>query len=196
MLKDGRNYRVFSGNLENIKSDNEEPSYTVEGRAIVFDTPTVLWECDGIEYKEIISRKALEGCDLSDVIFNYNHGGKVLARLRNKTLSLEERADGLYIRAYLGGTEEGKRMHEEISGGYIDRMSFSFGDFESDYDKNTHTRMITKIKKLYDVSAVDIPAYEATEIAARSSFSVEHDKEIKAMELAERRRRISIGLSL
>lgn len=196
MIKDGRNYRVFSGNLENIKSVNEEPSYTVEGRAIVFDTPTVLWECDGIEYKEIISRNALDGCDLSDVIFNYNHGGKVLARLRNKTLTLDKRADGLYIRAYLGGTEEGKRMHEEISGGYIDRMSFSFGDYDCDYDKNTHTRTITKIKKLYDVSAVDIPAYEATEIAARSSFSVEHDKEIKSMELAERRRRISIGLSL
>ena len=127
---------------------------------------------------------------MSDVIFNYNHGGKVVARLRNKTLQLSLADDGLDIEANLSGTAEGRNLYEEIKGGYIDKMSFSFTIEESSYNVDTHTRTITKIKKLYDVSAVDIPAYNETSISARGFFEEEHSKEFAALEQARRRKKL------
>ena len=127
---------------------------------------------------------------MSDVIFNYTHGGKVVARLRNKTLTLTIDERGLHMEADLGGTQAGRELYEEIDGGYVDKMSFSFSVRESKYDSVTHTRTITKVKKLYDVSAVDIPAYKDTEISARSFFEVEHSMELAALEQAARRKRL------
>ena len=162
----------------------------MRGTAVVFDTPTCLFEIDGVKYHEVIDRHALDGCDLSDVIMNYNHGGKVVARLRNKTLVLTITDRGLDMEADLSGTVAGRDLYEEIDGGYIDKMSFSFVVRAAEYDAATHTRRITKIRKLYDVSAVDIPAYEETSLSARSFFEVEHSKEVKALEQAARRRRL------
>lgn len=186
--KPNREYRNFIGGVTPIAASNESAEYRVQGRAVVFDTPTVLFECNGVKYKEVIARGAFDGADLSDVIFNYNHSGKVVARLRNNTLKLAINNDGLDIEADLSGTTEGRALHEEIKGGYIDKMSFSFSVAESAYNVETHTRTITKIKKLYDVSAVDIPAYEETSIAARRFFEEEHPEEFKALEQAERRK--------
>ena len=86
-IKQGREYRALQ-DFSLVPREENSPEYRVRGTAIVFNTPTVLWECDGVEYKEIIDRHAFDECDMSDVIFNYNHGGKVVARLRNKTLAL------------------------------------------------------------------------------------------------------------
>ena len=170
-MKQGREYRL-SVDLSSVpQAGAEDNAYRVRGTAVVFDRPTCLFESDGVKFYEVVDRHAFDECDLSDVIFNYNHGGKVVARLRNKTL------------------------YEEIKGGYIDRMSFSFVVREASYDNATHTRKITKIKKLYDVSAVDIPAYEETNISARSFFEEEHSKEVKALEQAQRRKRIVAYIS-
>ena len=188
-LKDGREYRSLQDfSLVHREEGSEE--YRVKGTAVVFDTPTVLYECDGVKYCEIIDRHAFDGCDTSDVIFNYNHGGKVVARLRNKTLALRVTERGLEVEADLSGTQAGRELYEEIDGGYVDKMSFSFSVRESKYDSVTHTRTITKVKKLYDVSAVDIPAYEETSISARSFFTEEHGKELAALEQARRRRKL------
>ncbi len=188
-LKPNREYRNFSLLATPNKQESESrDDYTVHGRAVVFDTPTCLFECDGVKYYEVIARGAFDNCDMSDVIFNYNHGGKVVARLRNKTLQLFIKDDGLDAEANLGGTVEGRNLYEEIKGGYIDKMSFSFTIEESSYNVDTHTRTITKIKKLYDVSAVDIPAYNETSISARGFFEEEHSKEFKALEQARRRK--------
>ena len=89
-----------------------------------------------------------------------------------------------------GGLAVEHARAEEVDGGYVDKMSFSFTVRESKYDSTTHTRTITKVKKLYDVSAVDIPAYNETSIAARSFFAVEHEKELAALEQARRRKRL------
>ena len=188
-LKDGREYRSLQ-NFGLVPREEGSEEYRVKGTAVVFDTPTVLFVCDGIEYKEIIDRHAFDGCDLSDVIFNYNHGGKVVARLRNKTLALHVTERGLDMEAELSGTQAGRELYEEIDGGYIDKMSFSFSVREAKYDSVTHTRTITKVKKLYDVSAVDIPAYEQTSISARSFFAEEHGKELAALEQARRRKKL------
>lgn len=157
-IKQGREYRALQ-DFSLVPRDEGSKEYRVRGTAIVFNSPTVLWECDGVEYKEIIDRHAFDECDMSDVIFNYNHGGKVVARLRNKTLALNIDERGVNIDADLGGTTAGRELYEEIDGGYVDKMSFSFTVREASYDSVTHTRTITKVKKLYDVSAVDIPAY-------------------------------------
>lgn len=188
-LKDGREYRSLQ-DFSLVPREEGSEEYRVKGTAVVFNTPTVLYECDGVKYCEIIDRHAFDGCDLSDVIFNYNHGGKVVARLRNKTLALAITERGLEVEADLSGTQAGRELYEEIDGGYIDKMSFSFSVREAKYDSVTHTRTITKVKKLYDVSAVDIPAYEETSISARSFFTVEHGKELAALEQARRRKKL------
>lgn len=188
-LKDGREYRSLQ-DFSLVPREEGSEEYRVKGTAVVFDTPTVLYECDGVKYCEIIDRHAFDGCDTSDVIFNYNHGGKVVARLRNKTLALRVTERGLEVEADLSGTQAGRELYEEIDGGYIDKMSFSFSVREAKYDSVTHTRTITKVKKLYDVSAVDIPAYEETSISARSFFTEEHGKELAALEQARRRKKI------
>jgi HK97 family phage prohead protease len=129
---------------------------------------------------------ALAQADMSDVIFNYNHGGKVMARTRNQTLQLTIDNKGLYVRARLDGTSEGRKLYEEIRGGYIDRMSFAFTVAEDEYQKETRTRVIRKVKKLYDVSAVDIPAYDTTSISARSFFEAQEEIERKEKEKRKR----------
>lgn len=189
-LKKGREYRALVDLNVAQPQEGEAENYIVRGTAVVFNRPTVLWENDGVKYCEAIDRHAFDECDMSDVIMNYNHGGKVVARLRNKTLTLKIDDQGLHIEADLSGTEEGRKLYEEIKGGYIDRMSFSFTIRESKYDTVTHTRTVTKIKKLYDVSAVDIPAYEETSISARSFFEEENSKEAAALEQASRRKRL------
>lgn len=188
-VKKGREYRALQ-DFSLVPREGEADAYKVRGTAIVFDTPTCLFEVDGVKYYEVIDRHALDGCDMSDVIFNYNHGGKVVARLRNKTLVLAITDRGLDMEADLSGTAAGRDLYEEIDGGYVDKMSFSFVVRAAEYDAATHTRRITKIRKLYDVSAVDIPAYEETSLSARSFFEVEHSKEVKALEQAARRRRL------
>ena len=186
------NIRIFE--IENIKareaeipgSEDGKKELWVEGYAVMFNTPTVLFDYDGVEIKEQIDPNAFKACKMTDVIFNYNHGGKVLARTRNSTLILEIRIDGLYIRARLDGTEEGRKIYEEIKGGYIDKMSFRWSeDIDgATYDKANHLWTVVKCKRLYDVSAVDIPAYEDTSIEARRNFL---DLEATAQEESERK---------
>lgn len=175
MISKDREYRAFV----ELRAGEEE--MTVEGYAAVFDSETVIYSCDGIDYKEVIDRKAFDNAEMADVVMNYNHGGKPVARTKNGTLVLTVDSRGLKIAAHLKGTEEGRKLYEEIKGGYIDKMSFAFVVSEDSYDRDTHTRRILGIKRLYDVAAVDIPAYDATDISARSYFSAEAEK-VKAAE--------------
>lgn len=188
-LRDDRMYRTFT-NLkvrnETIELDGKETNeMIVEGVAVTFEKETVLFKCGETEYKEVIDRNAFSEADMSDVIFNYNHGGKVVARTRNKTLELYIDSNGLNIRARLDGTEEGRKLYEEIQGGYIDRMSFCFTVKEESYNQEKHLWRVLKVDKLYDVSAVDIPAYDTTSISARSSRFAVAEKEQKALARAQ-----------
>lgn len=169
--------------------EGEAPEMIVEGKAVSFNSPTVLFEIEGVEYSEQIDDRAFEEAKMDDVIFNYNHGGKVMARTRNNTLEIEIREDGLYIRANLGGTEEGRKLYEEIKGGYIDRMSFRFSIREEAYDSQNHMWTVRRIKRLYDVSAVDIPAYDDTSIEARKNFVLEEQERSKRVAAADLRKR-------
>ncbi|WP_424766306.1 HK97 family phage prohead protease [Paenibacillus sp. sgz302251] len=186
-MKNDRDYRTFEVEARSIDGSDD---LLVEGYAATFNSPTVLYSYDGVDYKEVIDARAFEGADMSDVIFNYNHGGKVVARTRNNTLELTTDSRGLHIRAKVGGTVEGRNLHQEIRDGYIDRMSFRFAVAEDSYDRKTQTRTILKFKKIYDVSAVDIPAYDDTSIQARSFFEAEAEKMKREAEDAEKRQRL------
>ena len=190
--------RLFQVNTRAVDvpgQEAEEQELYVEGYAVRFDSPTVLFEYGGTEYKEQIDRHAFDGALMEDVIFNYNHGGKVLARTRNDTLWLTVDDTGVFVRARLDGTEEGRMLYEEIAGGYIDRMSFAFTIQEESYDSVEHLWTIQKVKRLYDVSAVDIPAYDDTSIAARRA-AVEDSQRARQAALALDKRKLKLKCKL
>lgn len=180
MITKDRDYRFFE-----VRAGEEEG--VVEGYAAVFESETVLYTWDGIDYKEVIDRHAFEGAEMADVVMNFNHEGKPVARTKNGTLTLTLDETGLRIRADLSGTEAGRQLYEEVKGGYIDKMSFAFTVDKDEYDQTEHLRRVRRIKRLYDVAAVDIPAYEATSLSARSYFAAEAER--AAAEAAERERR-------
>ena len=168
----------------------------VEGYAARFNSPTVLFEYEGREYKEQIAPEAFAEADMTDVIMNYNHGGKVVARIRNNTLELKVDDNGLYVRARLDGTEEGRRLYEEIKGGYIDRMSFAFTIKEENYDKDAATWTVRKVKRLYDVAAVDIPAYDDTSIEARKADIIAARERAKKQALSLEKSKLALKCRL
>lgn len=187
-----REYRAVAPFV--IPDGSDGDALILRGTPIVFDTPTVICEYDGIEYKEIIARGALDDCDMSDFILNRNHGqndSTVFARTRNNSLKYTISDRGLDIEAALDGEDERHRnLHRDVQKKRVDKMSFSFIVREAKYDNVTHTRTITKVKKLYDVSAVDFPAYNDTSISARSFFAEEHTRELAALEQARRRKKL------
>ena len=166
--------------------ESEEKPHILEGYAVVFDTPTVLCEVDGIEYKEVISRTAFDDANLKDVCLKYNHcdSAFILARTRNGSLQITIDDYGLKFRAQLPDTTAANDIYELVKTGLIDKCSFAFRCEKDNYDEKTHTREITKIKRLYDVSVVDIPAYDDTNVEARSffdGFAKKREDEIKRL---------------
>lgn len=150
-----------------------DTEYYVEGFATTFDTPYLLYEHEGMQFFEVVDRNALDGADLSDVIMQYDHAGMVyarnkMARSKPPSLLIEPQESGLFIAANLGLTEEARKLYSTINEGLIYKMSWAFRVSEDAYNKETRTRTILKIKKVYDVSAVSYPANADTDISARS----------------------------
>lgn len=164
-IVDGREYRSISVEGFEAKQGDE---FIVEGYATTFSDPYEM----APGYFEQVDRAAFDGVDLSDVIFQYDHAGMVMARTRNGSLAIMPDDHGLYVRASLKGTEQGRQLHEAIRNGLVDKMSWGFTVDEGgwDYDAENRTSTIRKIRKVYDVSAVSIPANGGTEIQARSYF--------------------------
>lgn len=205
-LKEGRQYREFNPcKFERRTSENGEK--VVEGYATTFNEPYELyrdsWNGYVYIFREQIDADAFANCDMDDVIMQYNHEGRVFARTSNNTLALDPDAHGLHIRADLGGTEIGRQLFEEIDGGYTDKMSFGFrvgkDKREQTEERNEETgittvtvlRTILEITKLYDVSAVSIPANDATSISARNyceGVLAEFKEEFLAREKRERQK--------
>ena len=174
--KKEREYRNMTMAVREAENESEEiEDMTVEGYATTFNEPYVLYEDNDIIYREQVDPNAFEETDMDDVIMQYDHEGRVFARTGNETLSLNVDDKGLFIRANLGGTEIGRNLFEEIRGGYTDKMSFGF-IVDKDEELKTETedgrvdvlRTITGISKLYDVSAVSIPANNGTSIGAET----------------------------
>ena len=171
-IRDEREYRNMPMMEVRAAGEGEEPSFLVEGYATTFE-PYVLFENEGIQYKEQIMPEAFENADLTDVIFVKDHEGTVFARTKNGSLTLNIDNHGLLSRADLGRTSAAREMHEEIQAKMYTQMSFAFTVAEDSYDREQHLRKILKIKKLYDVSAVSFPANPGTDIgvATRDYFN-------------------------
>ena len=178
---------------------SEEENYVVEGYATTYNDPYVMYEFEGTQYKEQIDRDALLEADMRDVIFLYNHEGMVFARQSNGTLQLSSNDKGLYVRADLSSTEDSRRMYESIKAGLVTQMSWAFTIGDEEYDEKKHTRTIRKVKKVFDVSAVSIPANPNTDISARSYFDgvieEERRRERERAEKVEEIRKLLKGAS-
>lgn len=206
-LDEGRQYRRFDVAGLELRAEGDEER-VVEGYATTFNQPYLLYREGSYEVWEQVDARAFDDCDMSDVIMQYDHRGRVFARNSNDTLQLTVDPVGLRIRAELGGTEIGRQLYEEISGGYTTKMSFGFKVAEDKQEvtennedgSGTVLRTITKISKLYDVSAVSIPANDATSISARSygeGVIAELRQELLLREEHERKRKqIKIMLGL
>ena len=175
----------------------------VEGYATTFEDPYVLWEdpFDGWKYVEIMHEGCMDGADMSDVIFLYDHEGRVYARNRNETLYLEPQLHGLYVAADLSRTTLAGEMYEDIKAGMVDRMSWAFTvaeeDVEEDEANRTTTFHIRRIKKVFDVSAVSRPADPNTEISARRVIDgAIEGRKLREAQQAERVERMRRELAL
>ena len=184
--KTNREYRDISSPFE------PQDEKRVTGYATTFDIPYLLYSEPGYEIWEKVDRNAFNATDMSDVIMQYNHEGRVFARTKNNTLALRSDEHGLLINADLGGTEIGRELYEEIKGGYTDKMSFGFTVRGEEWERRTEngveisTRTITDVGKLFDVSAVSIPANDSTSISVRSICDGEIAK-LKAERLEQER---------
>ena len=166
----------------------DDTDMTIEGYAVVYDSITDLgWS------KEVVDRNAFNNCDMSDVCMKYNHLDNVLimARTRNHSLELINDEHGLKIRAKLIDTQNNKDIYKSIQAGLLDKMSFAFTVSSEDIDYETNTRRITGIDKLFDVSVVDVPAYDSTEIYARNKEQFEEEKH-KYEEQKEQHRKLEL----
>lgn len=157
------------------KTEEEEGKMIIEGYAAVFDSETLIGTED-YGFYESIDRDAFNGANMKDVPLKYNHSDTVpiLARTRNKSLSLKVDDKGLFIHAELLDTQDSIDMYKRIKAGLIDKMSFAFTIKNEEVRKGkTPHRRITKFERIFDVSVVDMPAYEDTSIYARSLEKVE-----------------------
>lgn len=175
-LMEGRCYRAIpAGRITTRAAEDGEK--IVEGYASTFNEPYKLYSFENWTVREQIAPGAFDECDMSDVIMQYNHEGRVFARNTNDTLEVLPDEIGLFTRANLGGTQLGAQVYEEIAGGYTTKMSFGFriGETQRTETRNEDTGevdiliTITKVSKLYDVSAVSLPANEGTSIEAVSA---------------------------
>ena len=178
--------------LEVKERADEDESRIVAGYASTFNEPYILYEDDDLIYEEQVDTFAFDDADMRDVIMQYDHQGRVFARISNNTLTVTPNETGLYIEADLGGTELGRQLYDEIRGGYTDKMSFGF-IVDKDEELRTESedgrlrilRTITGIAKLFDVSAVSIPANNGTSIGVATRCRIDGAiEEVRAERLA------------
>ena len=197
-MNNEREFRSFAQIVQRGADDLEEnKQYIVEGYASTFD-PYTLWTTeDGVEIKEQISPDAFEETDVSDVVFRIDHEGPVFARTSNGLISLEVDEHGLKTRIDLSKTEKARGIFEDIEAGMYPQMSFAFTVEREAWDRETHTRHVEKIGKLYDVSAVSFPANPGTEIGVSLRDRINGEIEAETAERLEaERQRLILQLRL
>ena len=201
-VKSDREYRDMTMEIRSAENEEveQEDRKIVTGYASTFNEPYTLYEDEDWRFEEVVDSRAFDNTDMSDVIMQYDHEGRVFARMSNDTLTVVPDDKGLLIEADLGGTELGRQLFEEIKGGYTNKMSFGFTvdgeevrDMKAMDGKALTVRTITSVRKLYDVSAVSLPANDATSISVRTLTDGEIERiraerlEAEALELRRRK---------
>lgn len=194
-----RQYRSFAAsNFQPLATDGDEPSYRVRGYFTTFGNEYLLYDRTKYwpaEYEQI-DRHALDGADMSDVIMQYDHEGPVMARNKNGSMTIGIDDHGAWCEADLSGCQQARDLYESISNGLVTEMSFAF-TIASDDDGEGYTSFkdesgdwhttITRISKVYDTSAVSIPANPGTDIGEmrkRSYLAARIEADRKAEEQA------------
>lgn len=165
--------------------DNETDEMIIEGYPIIFNSPATHG------WTEIIDERALDNTDMSDVPLKYNHDDShlIMARTRNNSLELKKDEKGLYMRAKLIDTQSNKDIYKSIKSGLLDKMSFAFIVDADEYDYDTDTRKILSIEKLFDVSVVDMPFYDATSVYARGLEASDFEEKRQQLREQEEQKR-------
>ena len=208
-VKSEREYRDMTMEIRSAENEEveQEERNIVTGYASTFNEPYTLYEDDDWRFNEVVDSKAFDNTDMSDVIMQYDHAGRVFARMSNDTLTVVPDEKGLLIEADLGGTELGRQLFEEIRGGYTNKMSFGFTVDGEDYldtkdvdGKALTVRTITSVRKLYDVSAVSLPANDATSISVRNLTDGEIERiqaeRLEAERLMLRKKKLMLEIDL
>lgn len=206
--KSDREYRDMTIEVRTAEdAELQDNRMVVRGYASTFNDPYTLYQDKDWTFKEQVDADAFRNTDMSDVIMQYDHQGRVFARISNGTLTVTPDERGLLIEADLGGTELGRQLYEEIRGGYTNKMSFGFTvdgeDILNTKDEDgmdLTVRTITSVRKLYDVSAVSIPANDATSISVRSLVDGEIERiqaeRLEAERLELRRKKLMLEIDL
>ena len=185
---------VFSSAQE-VGAQRIESDHYVEGYAARYEPYVLCYDYDGLPIYERFEPGCFDECDMSDIIFQYDHSGKVMARNGNGSLLVEVDEQGLFVAADLGRTEAARDLFADIKEGMVTKMSWRFRTGNYYYDKDTRTIVHLTVKKIYDVSAVSIPANDNTEINARAWADGEIAQAARReAELEERRRRLRLKI--
>lgn len=194
-MKNDREYRSFDL-VKRAKEEDEESSFLVEGYASTFEEYE-LFEDEDMILRERIEPTAFDDADMSDVVFLLDHTGRVYARTKNGTVDLSVDEHGLFTRTDLSKTTASRGVYEDIEAGNYSQMSFAFTVAEDRFEekreegkKTIYTRIIDRVKKVYDISAVGFPANPTTDIgvATRSAFNGAIEK-LQAERLEEMRQK-------
>lgn len=186
MMKNNREYRSME---LHINQEEESPSYEVKGYASTFEPYLMFTDEDGVEYFEQIDPHAFDDADLSDVVFRIDHEGAVYARTSAGTVELWTDEHGLGNRVNLSKTQKARDLYEDIKVGNYPKMSFAFTVAEDHYDRATHTRIVDRIQKVFDVSPVSFPANPTTELSVSTRDYFNGVIEAEKAERLEREKR-------
>lgn len=180
-----REYRAMTLRLRTAEA-GQEPDFIVEGYASTFDEYT-LFSADGVDYNERIDPHAFDEADMTDVVFRVDHEGPVYARSSAGTVRVNADEHGLHQVADLSRTARSRAIYDEIAAGNYPQMSFAFTVAEDHVERGTHTRVIDRIAKVFDVSPVSFPANPNTFLTARSLIDGEIERERAERLAAEKR---------
>ena len=174
-----------------------DSDHYVDGYAALYEPYVLYYDYQNNPVYERFEPGCFDKCDMSDIIMQYDHEGKVLARNSNGSLIVEADDTGLFFAADLSRTEAARNLYDEVKAGMVTKMSWRFRCGNHYYDKDTRTFVHLTVKKIYDVSAVSIPANDDTEINARAWADGEIDQVARReAELDERRRRLRLKILL
>lgn len=179
------------------ESKRIDTDYYVEGYAARYDPYILYHDYDEQPVYESFERGCFDNCDMSDIIMQFDHEGKVLARTSNGSLIVEVTDEGLFVAADLGRTEAARDLYEDIKAGMVTKMSWRFRVGTHYYDRESRTIVHRTVKKIYDVAPVSIPANDNTEIGARAWVDGEIAQAARSeAELDERRRKLRAKISI
>ena len=187
---------VFSSAPESTQR-RIESNYYVEGYAARYEPYVLFYDADNQPIYGRFEPGCFDACDMSDIVMQYDHQGKVLARTSNGSLLVDVDGQGLFCAADLSRTEAARSSYDDIQAGMVTKMSWRFrlGDYY--YDEDTHTIVHRTVAKVYDVAPVSIPANDNTEINARAWVDGEIAQAARReAELDERRRRLAAQINI